>query len=601
MKTGAKTGAILILTLCILLFIGSIAGTVYLYGTGAVNQRGMKYYETDIFQYQLSDSAWQYINYYYYNSDAGKKELEEREKEAETSGEDVSSDDGLAFDNIVTGSISEGSRVYTVDRWQQIVGDTVAVIPGWDDMREGSYEIKVGGYSYTVETTADGKKRFINEDGSIAFLLYRSHLGTGNEYIGYIPGNLTDEYDFMNYSIYELENQMDKEGCAFLDLSAGDLYFDQQRDVVWIPSDKTEAESDSLYLDSVVYSDVSRESNEDHMNYMSQVAQSHSAADFENMNVHLAVYSSGAAESDSAAPESEDNTPLTKDPVLGKYMTKDLLSVSEKIRAQSVSSAEGTADVSALGEKVSENYSYSGRADYSVTIDYSNGLSIVCTVTDPMKNIDVFLLVKIFHTIFVPLGTWIILVDILLGILCLMLFVFLMLAAGRRPLTESGADGGTEAAQKPVPEETEKPESGNQKRFRKKERKAALRAAQGYEIKESFIDRIPFDLFLLIFLSILGALLSVDIASAENIAPAPWRTLPPSQAYPILCAAVAAAAGGILLCILFFMSCAVRAKIGGLLEKHPDLAYSDPGGEDSRKSGEKNFRADVGRNARSFK
>ena len=113
-------------------------------------------------------------------------------------------------------------------------------------------------------------------------------------------------------------------------------------------------------------------------------------------------------------------------------MTKDLLSFSTKISAESVSSTEGAADVSGLGSKVSENYSYSGKTDYSVTIGYDNGMSIVCSVTEPMKNIDIFLLIKLFHNIFTPFGAWIILADVILGFLCAALFVFLMMAAGRR-------------------------------------------------------------------------------------------------------------------------------------------------------------------------
>lgn len=98
-------------------------------------------------------------------------------------------------------------------------------------------------------------------------------------------------------------------------------------------------------------------------------------------------------------------------------MTKDLLSFSTKISAESVSSTEGAADVFGLGSKVSENYSYSGKTDYSVTIGYDNGMSIVCSVTEPMKNIDIFLLIKLFHNIFTPFGAWIILADVILGFL----------------------------------------------------------------------------------------------------------------------------------------------------------------------------------------
>lgn len=80
-NTGAKAGAVLILTLCVLLFISSIAGTVYLYGTNAVDKKGLRYYETDFFQYNLSDSAFQYMGYYYYNSERERRKWRRQLKE----------------------------------------------------------------------------------------------------------------------------------------------------------------------------------------------------------------------------------------------------------------------------------------------------------------------------------------------------------------------------------------------------------------------------------------------------------------------------------------------------------------------------------------
>ncbi len=53
----------------------------------------------------------------------------------------------------------------------------------------GSYRIKADGYFYSVESTSDGKKKFINEDGSVAFVLYQSTEGyEGEKNIGYLRG-----------------------------------------------------------------------------------------------------------------------------------------------------------------------------------------------------------------------------------------------------------------------------------------------------------------------------------------------------------------------------------------------------------------------------
>ena len=616
-NTGAKAGAVLILTLCVLLFISSIAGTVYLYGTNAVDKKGLRYYETDFFQYNLSDSAFQYMGYYYYNSDAGKKEMEEAAKGGDSAaGDQVSGNTSDTYDD----------SLYPIVEWQAVQGDMVAKIPLWDDFTAGSYRIKADGYFYSVESTSDGKKKFINEDGSVAFVLYQStEEYEGEKNIGYLQGDLiSTNPSLMNYTNKELDDNINGD-VIWLTPGRGDLYFDQDRDVVWIGQEISESGTETaqfmLSLDSVIYADESRE-EDGHMNYMASAAQRHSAGDFENMNVHMAIYSKsdGSADSvqtggnsaaegsdtDGAGAQKTSDTPLTTDSVLARYMTKDLLSFSTKISAESVSSTEGAADVSGLGSKVSENYSYSGKTDYSVTIGYDNGMSIVCSVTEPMKNIDIFLLIKLFHNIFTPFGAWIILADVILGFLCAALFVFLMMAAGRRtcdgrdpedddPQTANrgvngdgrdfwekgegfeqsaeagtaGNENGSGAGRMPAGGEAAvRPKAAgakmrSQRRLLKAEQKAAWRSSQGYCITASAADRIPFDLFFLIFFILFGGAMAVDIASAESALIVPWGNPPVSQTYPIFCAAAAAAVVGILLCILFSMSCAVRFKLGG--------------------------------------
>lgn len=616
-NTGAKAGAVLILTLCVLLFISSIAGTVYLYGTNAVDKKGLRYYETDFFQYNLSDSAFQYMGYYYYNSDAGKKEMEEAAKGGDSAaGDQVSGNTSDTYDD----------SLYPIVEWQAVQGDMVAKIPLWDDFTAGSYRIKADGYFYSVESTSDGKKKFINEDGSVAFVLYQStEEYEGEKNIGYLQGDLiSTNPSLMNYTNKKLDDNINGD-VIWLTLGRGDLYFDQDRDVVWIGQEISESGTETaqfmLSLDSVIYADESRE-EDGHMNYMASAAQRHSAGDFENMNVHMEIYSKsdGSADSvqtggnsaaegsdtDGAGAQKTSDTPLTTDSVLARYMTKDLLSFSTKISAESVSSTEGAADVSGLGSKVSENYSYSGKTDYSVTIGYDNGMSIVCSVTEPMKNIDIFLLIKLFHNIFTPFGAWIILADVILGFLCAALFVFLMMAAGRRtcdgrdpedddPQTANrgvngdgrdfwekgegfeqsaeagtaGNENGSGAGRMPAGGEAAvRPKAAgakmrSQRRLLKAEQKAAWRSSQGYCITASAADRIPFDLFFLIFFILFGGAMAIDIASAESALIVPWGNPPVSQTYPIFCAAAAAAVVGILLCILFSMSCAVRFKLGG--------------------------------------
>ena len=70
---------------------------------------------------------------------------------------------------------------------------------------------------------------------------------------------------------------------VWLNPKEGRLYFNRQREIVWIGRDVSESGTETaqfmLSLDSVIYADESRE-EDGHMNYMASVAQSHSAGEF---------------------------------------------------------------------------------------------------------------------------------------------------------------------------------------------------------------------------------------------------------------------------------------------------------------------------------
>ena len=108
------------------------------------------------------------MGYYYYNSDG-------KEGNGGSQLKEVTAQPGTRFQAIHPTHMT--IPFYPIVEWQAVQGDMVAEIPKWSDMEAGSYRIKVGEYFYRVESTADGKKQFINEDGSTAFLLYQSTEG----------------------------------------------------------------------------------------------------------------------------------------------------------------------------------------------------------------------------------------------------------------------------------------------------------------------------------------------------------------------------------------------------------------------------------------
>ena len=270
--------------------------------------------------------------------------------------------------------------------------------------------------------------------------------------------------------------------------------------------------------------------------------------------------------------------------------------------------SEGGADVSELGTLLTENYDYDSEADLSAVFHYSNGMSVVCSVIDPMKYFDTYLAAKLAHNFSMPFGSKIILMDILFGVLCLALFVFLLMAAGRRKITaeemntgtfafygrraadvssdagntagvgtagyENTAGNGAEptaadvdnpAAEQNTSSYTAAEQISNRRSARaarrqeKYAKRAEKRASRGYMIVPIWFDRIPADLLAVLAVLLGGAAAGGVVLGLD--AGAVWNR-PPSQAYPLACLTAAAAIAFLIICIAFSMSCAVRFKLG---------------------------------------
>ncbi len=160
---------------------------------------------------------------------------------------------------------------------------------------------------------------------------------------------------------------------------------------------------------------------------------------------------------------------------------------------------------------------------YTIALMHRNGMVAFCTVREPMKYLDRYWAGSIAFNVVVPLKNALLPIAIVSGLLVLALFIFLMIAAGRR----------TVAAEE-----------------------------KGFIIAERWHDRIPLDLLFIIVCLIIGALMAV-FALGLNVVPSFSSTgIMLSSAYPLIIMILIAAVISTGIGIVFCMSCSVRFKLG---------------------------------------
>lgn len=685
MNRGARAAAAVSLALCILLLAGSITGTVYLYGSGAVDKTDQKYYETDIFASNMARDASYYMGYYYYNSESGQKEIDDivngmisdgasgsgQASDGNSSGNTGSSGGNASGTTSASASTSGGSAAGAANNSagntsanssgstsgtannsnnanssnssgntnnagsgaataeaeeadgdiinaprEFIQGQLLTKIP-FEMYRHKDYSFEAGGYTYNVGISMAGRHIYRHEDGSVAFVLYsdsdRVEYGT----LLYLPGNLYNNGAY-SFSLDAREADPDtiySDGMsAAINMAAAALYLDEGRNVVCASDGEI-----VTMLESHMYHD---DRQVESLPWYVHEFGSYSGSDFRNKNLQIAIYD-GSAAVDPADPadqtaasdaDNENGGSATDTSASGNNNAAEIsaensdsvearlkdyaLEISNYITVEKVTVTEGPADVSGLGKMVvSENYPYEGDVDCSAIFHYSNGMSVVCSVIDPVRYFDTYMAVKLAHNLSAPFGSMIILADIILAVLCLALFTFLMMAAGRRRLeyaeiSERSADDGdsgigrnpTGGPSADTARDSEMSASGaaqnttagqnieekysywsekRAERVCRRQEKRRIREqkwnSRGYTIVAGLLDRIPFDLFALLAAALGGGALTVMVVCLD--APFIWNR-PSSQAYPLFALTVAAAIVLFAVFILFCMSCAVRWKLG---------------------------------------
>lgn len=166
---------------------------------------------------------------------------------------------------------------------------------------------------------------------------------------------------------------------------------------------------------------------------------------------------------------------------------------------------------------------------YTIAIMHRNGMVSFCTLRDPLKYMDKYWFDHTVFKLLVPVQNALIPTAIISGILALALFVFLMIAAGRRAATATGEGNDNE---------------------------------KGFYIAERRTDRIPFDLLFVLVCCVIGAIMGIFALAVNATAASAGTGARLSAAYPIVVTGIIATVISAAIGAGFLMSCAVRFKLG---------------------------------------
>ena len=207
---------------------------------------------------------------------------------------------------------------------------------------------------------------------------------------------------------------------------------------------------------------------------------------------------------------------------------------------------------------------------YTIALMHRNGMVAFCTVREPMKYFDKYWVDRVAFNVVVPLKNTLLFVAIVSGLLALTLFIFLMIAAGRRTaMIEENDDEDEEDDGDNIDEGTNEesdeaaPGAGNAWNSKIHRKGVENKTAEkGFIIAERWSDRIPLDVLFVIVCLIIGAFMAV-FALGLNSGPSYSSTgITISSAYPLIIMMLIAAVISTGIGIVFCMSCSVRFKLG---------------------------------------
>ena len=199
---------------------------------------------------------------------------------------------------------------------------------------------------------------------------------------------------------------------------------------------------------------------------------------------------------------------------------------------------------------------------------YRNGLVAAASVADPMQYADTFWLLSLCFKIFKPFGSSLIPIACISGILTLVLFFWLLMAAGRRPAGYEETDGaypaGPDGAAAAAAEAKGEAPGVSRADVTVEEDSQMARCdaktlPKGFVIRKRWPESIPLDLFFMgtFLLCMLPLVLAAVGTSFNGI-----RQIGISSMWVIIVTTAVLIAGAAALVTEFFMSLSVQVKLG---------------------------------------
>lgn len=211
---------------------------------------------------------------------------------------------------------------------------------------------------------------------------------------------------------------------------------------------------------------------------------------------------------------------------------------------------------------------------YTVALMHRNGMVAFCTIKDPFKYIDRYWMKATVFDIVLPLQNALIPMAIISGLLALALFIFLMIAAGRRAVVyedtadtapeEGAAAGSRDGEQDPfgLADENDGENGGAPDDSDAAISSEKAPVGKDFYIEQRWPDRMPLDLFFILICCVVGPIVGIGALGLTGTAASTGIGAKLSSVYPIAVICVIMAVAIAAVCIEFCMSCAVRFKLG---------------------------------------
>ncbi len=210
----------------------------------------------------------------------------------------------------------------------------------------------------------------------------------------------------------------------------------------------------------------------------------------------------------------------------------------------------------------------------TIAVMHRNGMVSFCTLREPLEYADYYWVMSVLHNLYIPVQNAMIPCAAVSGLLCVLLFIFLMVAAGRRSVVgsfpsdedNSENEGAYEDIYNESGYEDKNTNSVNAENAQINEDSPDVASRdrktpeKGFVIVPRWPERIPLDIFFAAVCCIICGVIGILAISIDNLSVTYGIKL--ASVYSIMVIAAVITAASAVLGIEFLMSCAVRFKLG---------------------------------------